>query len=506
MKEQKNIERLFQEKFKDFEVAPPEMAWETIEVRLNEKKKKKRVIPFWFKASGIAASLIVGFYIYSLFTNTSEIDLKIDEKNIVIDEKNNSNQKQNDLNPIEEKQNSIHKIKEENSVLTEINNTTNSSNEAENKDENRTATFKNKKVNNSLFKKENALLISSNNEEEIKKTTNKFSQQSIESTTINKSVLAESNRKESKINTSTLEKNTVDFEKINKINNDKNSSITVEKTTNSITQDSSLIAKISEEVNALEQLLKEKEVGKNVEEKEKEMQNKWAISSNASPVYFNSSAKNSTLDSKFDSNKKGYNSNISYGVGVSFVINNRLSIRTGISTLNFSSNTKDISFYQRNNPSEINNLSRNQRGNLINIENKNSGLQEVGFNGSELIKYTGELSQQLGYLEVPFELSYKVIDKKFSVDVIGGMSTLFLNNNSVSIVSNQMEMEIGSATNLSSIHYSTNLGMGFSYSFLKSFQANVNPMFKYQINTFTDNSNTIKPYFVGVYSGISYKF
>ena len=503
MKEQKNIERLFQEKFKDFEVAPPEMAWETIEARLNEKKKKKRVIPFWFKASGIAASLVLGFYIYSLFTNTSEIDLKIDEKNIVIDEKNNSNQKQNGLNTIQEKQNSIDIIKEENSVLTEIDNTTNSSNKSENKDENRTTIFKNKKVNNSLYKKENALLISSNKEEEIKKTTNKFSQQSIESSTINKSVLAESNSKESEINTSTLEKNTVDFEKIN---NDKNSSITVEKTTNNITQDSSLIAKISEEVNALEQLLKEKEVGKNVEEKEKEMQNRWAISSNASPVYFNSSAKNSTLDAKFDSNKKGYNSNISYGVGVSYAINTKLTIRTGISTLNFNSNTEDISFYQRNNPSAIDNLSRNQRGNLINIENKNSGLQEVGFNGSELIKYTGELSQQLGYLEVPFELSYKVIDKKFSVDVIGGMSTLFLNNNSVSIVSNQMEMEIGSATNLSSIHYSTNLGMGFSYSFLKSFQANVNPMFKYQINTFTDNSNTIKPYFVGVYSGISYKF
>ena len=40
MKEQKNIERLFQEKFKDFEALPPHDAWSKIASRVNEKKKK----------------------------------------------------------------------------------------------------------------------------------------------------------------------------------------------------------------------------------------------------------------------------------------------------------------------------------------------------------------------------------------------------------------------------------------------------------------------------------
>ena len=43
MKEQKNIERLFQEKFKDFEAIPPQNSWDTIASRLNEKKKKNYV-------------------------------------------------------------------------------------------------------------------------------------------------------------------------------------------------------------------------------------------------------------------------------------------------------------------------------------------------------------------------------------------------------------------------------------------------------------------------------
>ena len=42
MKDNKNIERLFQEKFKDFEALPPQDSWDIIASRLNEKKKKKR--------------------------------------------------------------------------------------------------------------------------------------------------------------------------------------------------------------------------------------------------------------------------------------------------------------------------------------------------------------------------------------------------------------------------------------------------------------------------------
>ena len=38
MKENKNIERLFQEKFKDFEVNPPSDSWNNIEARLNNTR------------------------------------------------------------------------------------------------------------------------------------------------------------------------------------------------------------------------------------------------------------------------------------------------------------------------------------------------------------------------------------------------------------------------------------------------------------------------------------
>jgi hypothetical protein len=44
------------------------------------------------------------------------------------------------------------------------------------------------------------------------------------------------------------------------------------------------------------------------------------------------------------------------------------------------------------------------------------------------------------------------------------------------------------------------------YRFLKSFNANLNPMFKYQFNTFSNDSGNFKPYLFGLYTGISYTF
>ncbi|WP_126552811.1 hypothetical protein [Flavobacterium sp. GSP27] len=61
-------------------------------------------------------------------------------------------------------------------------------------------------------------------------------------------------------------------------------------------------------------------------------------------------------------------------------------------------------------------------------------------------------------------------------------------------------------TDLKQIHFSTNVSTGFKYRIVKSFQINFEPMVKYQINTFSNNSGDFKPLFIGLYSGISYSF
>ncbi|WP_340154549.1 hypothetical protein [uncultured Winogradskyella sp.] len=44
------------------------------------------------------------------------------------------------------------------------------------------------------------------------------------------------------------------------------------------------------------------------------------------------------------------------------------------------------------------------------------------------------------------------------------------------------------------------------YSLSKQWNLNLEPTFKYQINTFNNTTGDFKPFFIGVYTGLSYKF
>ena len=73
MSEKKNIDRLFREKFKDFEVAPPDYVWENIRETLQEKNKR-RVVPLWIRLSGVAAILVVGFLFVTPYLEEADTD------------------------------------------------------------------------------------------------------------------------------------------------------------------------------------------------------------------------------------------------------------------------------------------------------------------------------------------------------------------------------------------------------------------------------------------------
>jgi hypothetical protein len=117
-----------------------------------------------------------------------------------------------------------------------------------------------------------------------------------------------------------------------------------------------------------------------------------------------------------------------------------------------------------------------------------------------------ELSQRIQYYEVPLELKYALLNKKVGIHFIGGMSTLFLGTNEVSVQAGSVDEVIGEANNLNSVSFSTNVGLGFDYKLSKKFTFNLEPMFKYQLNTYTDSSVDFRPYTLGVYTGLSFKF
>ncbi len=539
MTERKKIDRLFQEKFRDFEVTPDEKVWSAIEAELTGKKKR-RIIPFWWKISGAAAILLIGLLLFSrLFSSDPKAPSGNSDK-VAVEQGvkgNNSvqpkgvNQAHDDKNDDLENQPDATILQNPHQVVSDGQQTATTDGRQVQKagvpagnvrsqqsvatnEKKPTGQHKSGRVNkpsvglekNNVLGNidtENAVAVSQNKKSRKVKSGNPTANKnngtikenadknSIPGTNDNNTSIANSNKEGNNI------KNVQGFTVPDKNGNDQK-----QHDPNGIADTNTKKDTVKASPNALEELLNEKE--NKVTAKEQKI-NRWQITSNVAPIYFSSTSNGSPLDSRFEGNKKSYAPSMSYGVGAKYAINKKFSIKSGVNTVALEYNTTDVVFFQTENARKIENVTPNIQGSLIQVDNKPDGGAVTSF-GRTITQFEGNVNQRIGYVEVPVEMSYQLVDRKFGMELIGGLSTMILNKNEVSIQSSGMQMNIGEASNLNDVHFSTNVGIGFKYNFLKSFQANFEPMLKYQINTFTSGAGNFKPYFFGLYTGVSYHF
>mgnify|MGYP000633919758 CR=1 FL=1 len=119
---------------------------------------------------------------------------------------------------------------------------------------------------------------------------------------------------------------------------------------------------------------------------------------------------------------------------------------------------------------------------------------------------SGDLSQNFGYIEIPLEIKYNFLStKKINTQIVAGFSSLILNKNQIRF-DTPFILQSGKANNLNNINFSGNLGLDFNYILNNNWSLNLNPMFKAQLNTFSENSNGFAPFNIGIYSGVRYNF
>ena len=223
----------------------------------------------------------------------------------------------------------------------------------------------------------------------------------------------------------------------------------------------------------------------------------------------------SSIHSQFNSNSKAGELNLSYGIAGAYKINDRLKVRSGVNRVNLGYSTRGLLAYsspEASNVASITNVSNNSNIDNINFNANAASNSYISTSAitanrnSEIISSKSTLEQQFGFIEVPVELEYKLIDKRLDVNVIGGFSTMFLNENTIYDISQGNRTAIGEANNLNDVSYSANFGIGVNYGISEKLNINLEPMFKYQINTFDNTSGDFQPYFIGVYTGLSFKF
>lgn len=522
MNSKKNIDRLFQEKFKDFEAVPNDAVWNRINESLPNKKKKRRVIALWWQIGGVAAViallLSIGVSVFNsdgnnkqdlpivdidktesiiddgnlktpTSTNQKDINTVNDKVNLVDSDKNKSLIKDNNESNAPRKDNASKQLTSPNK--TKLNTVANNSNGNKKENENTTAS-----------QKRSALSTNPNQTNSTKVALNtKNTEQNNKTNLVNETEIKSVLKKSVEENNTAVADNTSSKKSDSETKGTGIKDIDELETKNSIIETpekQSIVDAIAEQT-------------KDIDEKEEDKQSRWSIAPNVAPVYFGSLGEGSPINDQFNGNTKAGDINMSYGIAGSYAVTDKIKIRAGVNRVHLNHVTSDVITFTggevllRGENTDINNLEYEDGMNTVSFMHANKYFLMSKPNNDD-VKQAGDIDQRFGFIEVPLEIEYKLVDKKFGVNLIGGFSTFFLSDNEIYADIDGNSTLIGKANNINSTSFSANLGLGMDYSLSKQWNINLEPTFKYQINTFNNTSGNFKPFFIGVYTGLSFKF
>ena len=253
---------------------------------------------------------------------------------------------------------------------------------------------------------------------------------------------------------------------------------------------------------------------------------KWSISALASPTYYGKINTGSDQLSKQIMASEQAIVSYSGGVTLAYKLNKRLSIQSGLFYSTVGQELDNISSFAgfqkyvntKGGPNfavlTTNGTIYTTNSDVFLLANRNSNRILTNYNNdvfdpqkASLNYINNTMKQSFSYLELPVFLRYKVIDRTVDLNLIGGLSYNLLVDNSVYTVISGTKYEIGTTGDMNMFSISSSVGMGMEYKFSDKLSLNLEPTFRYYMNTFSNSSGSnFHPYSFGIFSGLSYKF
>ena len=482
------VDQVFKDRLKDYQETPDERVWGSIAASLDKKKSKKRVVPIWWKLGGVAAALAI--LLYLLLPSGSGVNPEgiTDTEQPAGIESRNTRQDVQQSNEVQQEDGYSQQEEAPGVIQTTTGEDTGKAV--------RVANAKSEplpeKTNNP-----NTPLLSVGKDESLSITEALARQDNKE---VGEAAAEESQRSDFAAS-----------QKEPSPDSDSGKALL-----------ESVAASNNEKEPGEEGVEPEgkKSIFEVIEEQEEEalVENnttRWSVGPMVAPVYFNTLAEGSPIHSNFVDNTKSGNVNLSYGVAVSYQVSKKLSVRSGVHRVDYGYDTDEVRFSSSLSASTstlIDNIDYDTNSRTLVVESQASrGVQEnAAFDANEVTAPSpareGRMVQDFGYLEVPVELHYRLLDRRLGINLIGGVSSLFLTENSVTLVADNTSTAMGEANNLNEVNFSTNLGLGVFYRVSPKMQLNLEPVFKYQLNTFSQSAGNFQPFSLGVYSGLSFRF
>ncbi|MBK7712247.1 MAG: outer membrane beta-barrel protein [Bacteroidales bacterium] len=253
---------------------------------------------------------------------------------------------------------------------------------------------------------------------------------------------------------------------------------------------------------------------------------RWSITALATPTYYGKI--NSASDALSQQIKASEQAVVSYtgGVALSYKVNKRFSIQSGLFYSSVGQDLEGINsfsgFQKYDNTKGDHNFEVLTTNGTVYTNNADVFLFADGNSDRIVTNYNKDvfdpqkasldyinntMRQNFSYLELPVFLRYKVVDRTVDFNLIGGLSYNLLLDNSVYTVVDGSKYMIGTTAGLNMFSISSSIGMGMEYKFSEKLALNLEPTFRYYLNSFNSVSGSqFHPYSFGIFSGISYKF
>lgn len=477
MENKKDIGKAFRQKLNDLDKTPNDSVWNSINTELQQKKKRRiAYIPFWMKTAGVISLVLLVYFL--IFMNLSETNYFFTPNNSNhIDSKTNTTGFEKKDTKKDEYRNTSNEKSNENIDDSEAVKKTRIVNQ---KTSGPIPSIKTDETNQNLVKNKRKHSLSEKNMH-----SNLFAKENKSRKNNKNKGIPKSNKKKSKD-----DKTILVSENLSPIATENKLIMAIEDKA----FDKSLNINKTDRLNTEIKKEKKLELKKHSEDKVYSTtidHTSFDLFAHGSPTYYDFISHKSPIDTRLDSNPKISIIKFSYGIYLSYEMIEKWSMRFGISKINLSYQTKNVPI----NTFNYSNISYSQ-----NISNTSIYSQS---NNSK----TMDVTQKLSYTEIPLEVKYNFYNKKFGIGAITGLSYLFLNENSVVVKpQNGGSIEIGKTRDLSDRTFSANLGANFYYQFSEKLKLNVEPMLKYHLKDYENASANLKPYTIGIQTGLQYSF
>ncbi|MBK3515822.1 outer membrane beta-barrel protein [Carboxylicivirga marina] len=126
-------------------------------------------------------------------------------------------------------------------------------------------------------------------------------------------------------------------------------------------------------------------------------------------------------------------------------------------------------------------------------------------NGYASLSSMSSVKQTLDYLEVPMMARYSLIKNFPYLSLAGGISSNFLVNNTAYALDGEEQEKIGETSDIKPFVLSSSVGLGLELPVFKSLRLNLEPRFKYFLNSVSSNDDfNFQPYSFGIYGGVTF--